>query len=618
MSRKISLPASAHEWAASATIEADPVMIATTDFATAIRAFIASAMMTVSRLSLFWPCSRSAVSAMLASLPFGGHPLKGRSDGRSSGLPRRHTRWGRMPFAALPANGTAPLGSAVAHDVEAGARVTGIPRSGGLVRDGHLARGPLDDDGRREALGVTSTFTARDGEPVVLDEHRLPAAVDDRVEDVQLDRLGAVAVGRHRRLGPHRDRRAGPGEERDALERRLDGDPLAAGVQLSGVPVVPVTLREVHGARGLPLLRHRRDEQVAAEEVLVVEVDDVRVVLVVEDEWALHRLTGLRRADERRVDVGHEPVAQPHGLAGEVVDLGTERPRVLVYVVRLGVVAAEGSQHAHLHPAQEQLGVRVTREAPDVGADEGLAREAEAACHRHADPQVVPTGLVVAHPVRGVALDAGEPGPRQDEGPRLRSGGPQSLDGAHGHEQGVLVVEALVLGAPLVEEHRLRGDPARRGLVHVVPDARQPRLDVRGVERAPPRPRLRRREVREDGVARPDLADVGVAALGAAEDVLLEAVVVDRVARVVLDARVDDRDGPEALVRQALEHGRRIGVALRVPREDAVAVHVVDVEPDGVARELVVAVALGDDLDVLLLVRVPAAVVVAQRPDRRQ
>src|SRR6478735_4624313 len=600
MSRKISLPASAHEWAASATIEADPVMMATTDFATAIRAFIASAMMTVSRLSLFWPCSRSAVSAMLVSLPFGGHPLKGRSNGRSSGLPRRHTRWGRMPFAAFAANGTAPLGSAVAHDVEAGARMTGIPRSGGLVRDGHLARGPLHDDGRREALGVTSTFTARDGEPVVLDEHRLPAAVDDRVEDVQLDRIGAVAVGRHRRLGPHRDRGAGPGEERDALERRLDGDPLTAGVQLAGVPVVPVTLGEVDGARGLPLLRHRRDEQVAAEEVLVVEVDDVRVVLVVEDERTLYRLAGLGRPHERGVDVGHQPVAQPHRLTSEVVDLGAERPRVLVDVVDLGVVAAEGSQRTHLHPAHEELGVRVALEAADVGADEGLTREAEAARHRHADPQVVPARLVVAHPVRRIALDARGPGPGQDEGPGLGTSRPEALDRAHRHEQRVLVVVALMLGAALVEEHRLRGDLTGRGLVHVVPDARQTRLDVLGVERAPPRTRLGRREVREGGVARPHLTDVGVAALGPAEDVLREAVVVDRVARVVLDARVDDRDGPEALVRQALEHGRRIWEARRVPCEDAVAVHVVDVEPHAVTRELVVAVALRVALHVRL------------------
>ena len=149
-------------------------------------------------------------------------------------------------------------------------------------------------------------------------------------------------------------------------------------MHLSGVPVVPVACRQVDRARRLPLLRHRRDEQVAAEEVLVVEVDDGGVVLVVEDERALHRLAGLGRPHERRVDVGHQPVAQPHRLTGEVVDLGTERPRVLVDVVDLGVVAAEGGQRAHLHPAQEELRVRVALEAADVGADEGLTRQAEA------------------------------------------------------------------------------------------------------------------------------------------------------------------------------------------------------------------------------------------------
>ena len=81
------MPASAHECAASATIDAEPVMTATTDFASAMSALIASAMRTVSRLSLFWPCSFSAFSAMLASLPFGGHLLKGRSSGTE-----RHTR----------------------------------------------------------------------------------------------------------------------------------------------------------------------------------------------------------------------------------------------------------------------------------------------------------------------------------------------------------------------------------------------------------------------------------------------------------------------------------------------------------------------------------------------
>src|SRR6478735_10081577 len=119
--------------------------------------------------------------------------------------------------------------------------MAGIPGSRRRVLDGDLAVGALDDHGRREAFRLAGG----DREAVVLDEHRLPAAVDDRVENVQLDALGTVAVGRRRSLDPHRDRRTGAGEERDSLERCLDGDALAAGVHLAGVPVVPVAGREV-------------------------------------------------------------------------------------------------------------------------------------------------------------------------------------------------------------------------------------------------------------------------------------------------------------------------------------------------------------------------------------
>ena len=46
------MPASDHEWAASATIDADPVTTATTDLARAMRTLAPSATSTVSRLSL--------------------------------------------------------------------------------------------------------------------------------------------------------------------------------------------------------------------------------------------------------------------------------------------------------------------------------------------------------------------------------------------------------------------------------------------------------------------------------------------------------------------------------------------------------------------------------------
>jgi len=52
MIRKISLPVSAQECAASATMDADPVSIAATDLATAIRRFAPNATSTVSVLSV--------------------------------------------------------------------------------------------------------------------------------------------------------------------------------------------------------------------------------------------------------------------------------------------------------------------------------------------------------------------------------------------------------------------------------------------------------------------------------------------------------------------------------------------------------------------------------------
>jgi hypothetical protein len=51
ISRKISLPVSAHECAASATSDADPVTVAATDFATATSTLAPKATSTVVRLS---------------------------------------------------------------------------------------------------------------------------------------------------------------------------------------------------------------------------------------------------------------------------------------------------------------------------------------------------------------------------------------------------------------------------------------------------------------------------------------------------------------------------------------------------------------------------------------
>src|SRR5690349_14419770 len=83
--------------------------------------------------------------------------------------------------------------------------------------------------------------------------------------------------------------------------------------------------------------------------------------------------------------------------------------------------------------------------------------------------------------------------------------------------------QRLVRDPAAVEAHPVGRDHAGRRLVHVVPDAGDPGLHVARVQLAPPAARLLGREVRERRAPRPDLADVDVAALGAAQHVALQA-----------------------------------------------------------------------------------------------
>src|SRR4030095_9947375 len=139
-----------------------------------------------------------------------------------------------------------------------------------------------------------------------------------------------------------------------------------------------------------------------------------------------------------------------------------------------------------------------------------------------------------------------------------------------------------------------------------------------GIEFTPPRARLLGNEVGEGGVSRPDLADVKIVALGPAEYVALDCLIEDPVPRIELHTWVDDRYHPEALLIESFEHSGRIGKPVGVPGEDAVAVHVFDVYPHGVARDVIVTMPLGDVLDSILGVFEPAALVVAKRPNWRR
>ena len=92
---------------------------------------------------------------------------------------------------------------------------------------------------------------------------------------------------------------------------------------------------------------------------------------------------------------------------------------------------------------RNKLRLGVALESADVGSDERLAGDvrspAPIAMLSHRWSQ---RAMVVAHPVGGVALDPGETGSGQHEGPPVGHRLQQAGRSGHGHQQRVLVVEA--------------------------------------------------------------------------------------------------------------------------------------------------------------------------------
>src|SRR2546423_11452985 len=121
-----------------------------------------------------------------------------------------------------------------------------------------------------------------------------------------------------------------------------------------------------------------------------------------------HRDPSPSRLPEERVEVGKQPVAQPQELVADRLDTWTEDPWLMALTADLRVTAAEGRQGAELHPAGEEFAAGVACEAANVSADEGHSRQAHVQKLRHRHLQVLPPGVVVAHPASAPALHTRE------------------------------------------------------------------------------------------------------------------------------------------------------------------------------------------------------------------
>mmetsp|Transcript_10951 Transcript_10951/g.20113 ORF Transcript_10951/g.20113 Transcript_10951/m.20113 type:complete len:245 (-) Transcript_10951:1953-2687(-) len=233
---------------------------------------------------------------------------------------------------------------------------------------------------------------------------------------------------------------------------------------------------------------------------------------------------------------------------------------------------------------------------------------------------MVPLGLVVARPHGAEALRAGEERPREDERPLAQPLG-LAVPRAFGDLHSVQIMHVAMLNIIPMQRVLLHGDLRsieHRRLVHVVPSVQDvggafvlvkrklvaPVLEGVGVEKVQVRDGTRPAPAFVRLAASPRLLDVEALRLR----VLVHVVVV-----VAFDVWIDDGDHFAALRLDVVLHGFGGGEQRRVPREVLLPVSVLNVQPDGVVRNVMLVEPCIDCLDIVLVLVVPAALVVAQR-----
>ncbi len=211
------------------------------------------------------------------------------------------------------------------------------------------------------------------------------------------------------------ERQTGPGahQQRQFFERRIEDDGLSARIPRVSVKIVPArfVIRQPDAALALPGFDDAGDQQVAAQQEVVALFEGLRVVLVVEEGRAQHRLVVGVRLPEQGVEIRQQAVAQLNRAANGRRDARIH-PRLVHRVVIVPRVNGKARvHHAVLHPAHEQLGVRlVAGETADVVPDVEQPGQAHAQPHADVIAQGVPVGAVVAAPGLDVALHPGAAG----------------------------------------------------------------------------------------------------------------------------------------------------------------------------------------------------------------
>ena len=244
---------------------------------------------------------------------------------------------------------------------------------------------------------------------------------------------------------------------------------------------------------------------------------------------------------------------------------------------------------------------------------------------------MIPAAAVVARPRGGIALASGVARPRQHERPLIGLQRQQPFKGSarifhavdivdFGVSSGARTEPRLVNAMHHINRHGLRWAVEDRRLVHVIPEPRNAHRVKIPVQIAPPHPRASLGEVRKHRRPRPDAARIDRAVRILHKFVARDSRVIGRVsvAGIVGNMQIGNRNGVEVLGGEFSNHAGEIWKVRLVDGEWPIVLLIVDVEVDGIDRDMIGAQAARHLQHSRLRVIAVAGLLVAQRPQRWQ
>src|ERR1700722_3219459 len=173
-----------------------------------------------------------------------------------------------------------------------------------------------------------------------------------------------------------------------------------------GPEVVPIAGRQMN-VLGVNLFRNNRsDEEIAAEEELVVLAVELLGSGIFEKNWLHQRNAGARGFFQRRINIRKQLVAQLDVAFADRFLLWAARPRLVIGGALRCMIAIYRIENAQLVPARQEVRRWRASETADIRANHRVTGKSEAHDLGNAHSDVIPGGAVVAGPGGGIAFGA--------------------------------------------------------------------------------------------------------------------------------------------------------------------------------------------------------------------